>query len=87
MTGPVMVWESSGRAERGSCARCGSPMYFRQKASGEFYVAVGGFDEQDGWVMAQQIFIDRKPGHFAFVNQTRVATEAECLAEMQGQCG
>lgn len=85
--GPVAVWDSSDRAERGGCQRCGSPLFFRQKGGGAHYMAIGAFDDQEGWTMVEQIFIDRKPGHFAFANDTRTRTEAECLAEMAGQGG
>lgn len=85
--GPVAVWQSSDRAERASCQRCGSPLFFREKASGTHYMSVGAFDDQEGWTMVEQIFIDRKPAHFDFANRTRTRTEAECLAEMAGQGG
>ena len=85
--GPVNVWESSDWAERASCARCGSPLWFRMKTNGEHYVSVGAFDDQEGWEMTTQIFIDRKPGHFAFVNETSTMTEAEFMVAYGGQDG
>ncbi|HET7410304.1 MAG TPA: GFA family protein [Paracoccaceae bacterium] len=78
--GPVSVWNSSDWAERGSCARCGSPLFYRLKATGAHYLAVGAFDDQEGWEMTEQIFIDAKPAHFAFANETRTMTEAEVMA-------
>lgn len=79
--GPVKVWDSSDRAERGSCERCASPLFFRVKETGEHSISLGAFDNQEGWTMTEQVFIDRKPGHFEFGNETRTRTEAECLAE------
>ena len=87
MEGPVRVWNSSERAERGNCERCGSPLFFRVKETGAHFMAVGAFDDQEGWTMVDQIYIDRKPGHFEFANRTVTKTEAECEAEMGGQGG
>src|SRR5699024_3402761 len=78
--GPVTIWNSSDWAERGSCTRCGSGLFYRLKPNGDHYLAVGAFDDQQGWEMTEQIFIDRKPGHFAFATETHAMTEAEVMA-------
>lgn len=80
--GPVSVWNSSDWAARGHCSRCGSPVFYRLKTPGTHYLPVAAFDEQEGWEMARQIFIDHKPGHFAFANETPTMTEAAFLAAM-----
>lgn len=78
--GPVTLWESSDWAERGHCSRCGSALFFRLKATGAHYMTVGAFDDQEGWRMAEQIWIDARPAHFAFANATPTRTAAEFLA-------
>ncbi len=50
----------------------------------EHFVALGAFDDQDGWVMAKQIFADRRPAHYAFANRTEEMTGAEVIAASQG---
>lgn len=79
-SGELLIWDSSDWAERGSCAACGGALFYRLKQTGDHYVPVGAFDEQEGWQMTGQIFIDRKPGHYAFANETGTMTEAEVFA-------
>lgn len=85
--GDLRVWGSSDWAERASCAHCGSPLFYRLKPTGDHFMAVGAFDDQEGWTMTEQIFIDKKPGHYSFANDTRTATEAEFMASISGQGG
>ncbi len=80
IAGDLLLWDSSDWAERASCAKCGSPIFYRLKGTGEHYMSLGAFDDQTGWTMTSQIFIDRKPGHFAFANETKTMTEAEVFA-------
>ena len=74
------AWQSSDWAERASCARCGSALFYRLVPTDEHFVALGAFDDQAGWRMAKQIFTDRRPAHYAFANRTEEMTEAEVIA-------
>ncbi len=80
LDGELLIHASSEWAERANCARCGSALFYRLKPTDEHFVALGAFDEQTGWQMAKEIFIDRRPCHYAFANLTTKMTEAEVIA-------
>lgn len=42
--GEPAVFASSSAAERGFCSRCGTPLFFRYKASPDIELTVGSFD-------------------------------------------
>ena len=76
----VSVFDSSDWAERGFCARCGSHLFYRLKDGGQYFIPVGLFEQQQGFVFDHQVFIDKKPGYYAFANRTKDMTEAEVFA-------
>ncbi len=71
---------SSGWAERGFCKLCGANLFYRIVDSDRYIIPAGAFDDQSGFEMASQIFIDDKPGYYDFANQTRMMTGAEVFA-------
>jgi hypothetical protein len=73
-------FRSSDWAERGFCTACGSGLFYRVLGTGKYYVPAGIFERQEVWVLDHQIFIDRKPGWYAFANPTEDLTEAEVVA-------
>jgi hypothetical protein len=77
----VTVFKSSDWAERGFCANCGTHLYYRLLATDEYVVPAGLFQEAAPFEFEEQIFIDQKPGYYAFANQTSELTEAEVFAK------
>lgn len=75
----IAVYPSSDWAERGFCARCGTHLFYRFKDKTMWSVPLGALDNQDDFTFALQIYIDRKPAHYAFANDTKTMTEAEVL--------
>ncbi|MDY6934912.1 MAG: GFA family protein [Spirochaetota bacterium] len=73
----ISIFSSSDWAERGFCRRCGSHLFYRLKESKQFIIPAGIFDEQDKFVFDNQIFIDKKPSFYSFINKTNDLTEAE----------
>lgn len=70
----VRTFASSEWAERGFCSRCGTHLFYRFK-EGEFYAySAGLFDEAGRWPFELQVFIDEKPGNYAFADRTREMT-------------
>ena len=57
----IGIYRSSDWAERGFCRTCGTNLFYRLVASGNTYVLLGIFDDQERWRFAEQIFIDDKP--------------------------
>ena len=76
----VSVYDSSEWAERGFCNKCGSPLFYRLKETGQHMMAAGVFDDDDDFVFQSQVFIDEKPRFYRFANETRELTGAEVVA-------
>jgi hypothetical protein len=76
----IGVYASSEWAERAFCKQCGTHLYYRLHASGEYFVPAGAFETQD-FDLASQIYIDKKPAYYDFANRTPTLTEAEVIAQ------
>jgi Uncharacterized conserved protein len=77
-TEQITVYPSSEWAERAFCKRCGTHLYYKLLASGEYFVPAGVFDTQD-FEITSQIYIDKKPDFYALANDTPTLTEAQVL--------
>ena len=77
----VAIYNSSDWAERGFCAKCGSNLFYRVKKTGQTFMPAGLFDNTDVLIFDHQIFIDKKPAYFEFINKTENMTEAEVFAK------
>ena len=73
-------FKSSDWAERGFCKICGSSLFYFIIPSGDYLMAVGAFDDQDGLDMTSQVFIDEKPDCYGFANETKLMTGEEVFA-------
>jgi hypothetical protein len=62
--GEPAVFESSSAAERGFCRRCGTPLFFRYKASPEVELTIGSFDHPEALTPRRHYGIEsRVPWH------------------------
>jgi len=73
----VGVFASSQWAERGFCTRCGSHLFYRLRHNQQYIIPAGLLDGCDDLVFNGQVFIDEKPGYYAFANETKNMTGAE----------
>ncbi len=81
----LSVHRSSAWAERAFCSKCGSAMFYRLTAgpsAGEFHLAAGALESWKGVDFIGEIFVDRKPGAYAFAGEHPRMTEAEFLASI-----
>ncbi len=76
----IGVYASSDWAERAFCTRCGTHLYYKLLANGEYAIPVGVF-ESDAFELTSQIFIDNKPPYYDFANQTPMLTEQQVMAQ------
>jgi len=78
-SGPIRAFRSSDWAERASCAECGSPLWYHLTVPGtDFHaVAIGLFDDLEGFALTKEIYVDHKPDGFAFAGDHPRQTEAE----------
>ncbi len=74
----ITVFASSDWAERAFCRQCGTHLYYRLHATGEYFVPAGVFDSDD-FVLDSQIYIDRKPDYYALANETTTLTEQQVI--------
>jgi hypothetical protein len=77
----VAVYRSSPWAERGFCRVCGTHLFYRLVETGAVNMNAGAFDDDGGFELTGQIFVDEKPGWYAFANETEMKTGAEVIAE------
>ncbi len=77
----VAVYASSGHAERGFCRTCGSTLFWRMRDGSLLTVSAQAFEHPERFAFATEIFIDHKPGNYAFANATKKMTQAEVLAQ------
>jgi hypothetical protein len=81
--GPVRTFRSSGRAERASCGTCGSPLWYRlTDPRADFHAVSAGLFDDTGFRLTKEIYVDRKPGGFAYAGDHLRMTEQEFLASI-----
>jgi hypothetical protein len=74
----ITTYASSTWAERAFCKRCGSHLYYKLLATGEYFVPAGVLDSTD-LKLVSQIYIDNKPAYYSFSNETQMLTELQFL--------
>ncbi len=77
----ITLFDSSQWAERGFCKVCGTHLFYRLKAGGFINFPLGLLNNVEHLKFDMQIFIDKKPDHYAFVNSTENMTESEVFAK------
>lgn len=77
----VHRYDSSEWAERASCGRCGSNLWYSFKPAGTVSFMAGLFDLPADWKLDEQIFIDEMPPHTELAADTPKKTGAEVIAE------
>lgn len=80
---PVMRYRSSAWGERGFCGRCGSALFWRgvDWAEGRLSMAPGLFDDQSGFRLAREIYVDERPAWIPPCPGVPQVTAAEMQAE------
>lgn len=78
----VKTFNSSEWAERGFCSQCGTHLFYRLKGKDHYYLPAGLFPEAD-FKFDHQVFIDKKPNYYHFLEETQNFTEQQVF-EMFG---
>ena len=79
-TESIAVYASSEWAERAFCKHCGTHLYYKLLATGEYFVPAGTFDTND-FELASQIYVDKKPAYYSFANETPMLTEKQVIEQ------
>lgn len=74
----ITVYPSSEWAERAFCRQCGTHLYYRLLASGEYFVPAGAFDSND-FALVSQLYVDKKPPYYTFADRTAMLTEQQVI--------
>lgn len=80
----VKSLSSSDYGVRGFCGNCGTHLYWKMKDDSMIAVWIGTLEHSDDLSFDTQIFIDSKPEHYAFTNETKNLTGAEVFAAVTG---
>lgn len=78
----IVRFDSSDWGARGFCGRCGSNLFYHLKGPDQYMLCMGAFDDQSGFDLAGEIFVDHKPPGYAFAGDHPRQTEAEFLASI-----
>ena len=77
----VVRYRSSDWAERGFCGRCGSNLFYHYLPLDTNGFTAGLFSDEAFLPLAEEIFIDEKPGYYAFDAESEKLTGAEVKAK------
>jgi hypothetical protein len=84
----ITTFKSSDWAERGFCSVCGSALFYRVTAPGphrgRMHIAFGTLDDQSGFEMKIEFFIDKKPEAYTLAGERKQLTAAEVMAMFGG---
>jgi hypothetical protein len=83
----VATYRSSDWAERGFCRVCGTHLFYRLVDTGWTNLNAGVCDDDSGFALTSEIFVDEQPGWYAFANRTERKTGAEVIAAAQAAGG
>lgn len=75
----ILRYQSSDFAERGTCRKCGSHLFYHLLQPDLYIMSIGAFDDQSQFTMGGEIFIDYKPAAYAFAGDHSRETEHEFL--------
>lgn len=85
VSGPLSTYDSSEWAERQFCPSCGAGLFWRLKAGGITMVSVQAFDDPGAFAFENEVYIDSKPGSYAFAGDRPRLTGAEVEALFAGE--
>lgn len=77
-------FRSSDWAERGFCPRCGTSLFYHLLQGDVYILSAGLFQNESGFQVVNQIFIDEKPEYYALANKTPELTGAAVFAQFIG---
>lgn len=82
--GPARTRQTSGWAERAWCDECGSSLFYRITAEGNYqgvaHVATGLFEDAGGLTLTGELYTDKRPSGYAFKGDLHGMTKAEVEA-------
>ncbi|WP_319931151.1 GFA family protein [Xenorhabdus santafensis] len=75
----ISTYSSSAWAERAFCKNCGTHLFYHLHHPSTYYVSVALFENNHSSKLSRQVFVDRKPKYYNFVEKTPMLTEQDIL--------
>lgn len=72
-------YSHSDWAERGFCKKCGTNLFYRLKKIDHYFLMLGVINDDIDLHFEEQQFIDQKPNHYSFSDETNMLTKAEMM--------
>jgi len=79
----IKEYHSSAWATRAFCLECGTHLFSRFIKDSSYNIPVGLLPKENSMEMSIQYFIDQKPDHYCFSNQTTTMTKEKVLTHFQ----
>lgn len=73
----ITRYSSSQWAERGFCKNCGSTLFYHGLDDDSYYIAVDLLDDNSEAILVEEIFYDKKPNYYHFLEATTKKTASE----------
>ena len=87
----IHAYDHSNWGRRAVCGTCGSTLYWKVQTGPVAFVALGLLDDQSGITIAEEIFIDSRPGWFppfaGAVQRTETEMKAQLAAFLEKETG
>ena len=80
----IGLHRASGWGERGFCQKCGANLFWRMQDKTMTALSTGAFDDQSGFVLDNEIYVDCAAGFYGFEGDRKRMTEAEVIAAFTG---
>lgn len=77
----VSAFQASEWAQRGFCNQCGTHLFYKLLANGQYMMPAGLFEGTPAFNFDHQIFIEEKPSYYEFANQTTNLTGEQVFAQ------
>lgn len=82
----IARFQSSDWAERATCLKCGSPLFYRitmkGPMAGNMEIPIGLLDDANDLNFTSEIYIDHKPDSYAYSGDRQRMTRKETLAQL-----
>lgn len=73
----IGTFQASEWGERGFCTSCGSTLFWRMQGGPITNLAIGLFDDRNGWSVSREIFVDHRAGWLPAWQEASQSTEAQ----------
>ena len=79
----IRSYFASDHGERAFCSACGTTLYWKMKDGEIAFLPVGLFEDQNGFEVREEIFVDRRPGWMPAWAGATQQDEAEMQAALK----